>query len=259
MPKKRLSTKHPPDSSQQDIATVWSVPDWRDASAYPNPVALSDTLWRWEFLRRLKEYRKDWTAHFQGTYQHLRSTSKSKKNILTPDHPQFVARGDYLLAHAQPGTDQEREALQSIHALSKYDLNGGLPNPAIRVPFMLSFAQEFGGMYIGRGDEEEVRIEKDHVLYQFDLTRPIRPQVKKATQDLLHEQLWRRERKEDRRVHRHLWPRYLRALDARDCGATYKDIGTMLLGIVDYDDAAKRGAELYAHARSLQANLPRYF
>ncbi len=37
------------------------------------------------------------------------------------------------------------------------------------------------------------------------------------------------------------WPRYLYALDEYAAGATFRDIGGVLLGIEDYDDAAKRG------------------
>lgn len=260
MLKKHLSTTHPPDSPNLEFCTVWHIPHWKDAAAYPNaPAALSPTHWRWEFLRRLQAYRDDWTAHVQGTYKYLLSKSKGKKNILRPDHPQFRVTGTYLRADAQPGTDQERAAFRCIQALRTYRLIGGLPNPAIREPFMLEFKPTFGGMIMGRGDVEELRIEKDHVWYQFDLTRPIPPQIEKATEDLLYAQLWQRERKERRRVNERLFPRYLRVLDARDCGATYKDIGTLLLGIADYDKAAKRGQDLHRQALFLQANLPRYF
>lgn len=41
--------------------TRWHVPNWRDASKYPTTGAdLSDEEWRWEFLRRLPEYREGW-------------------------------------------------------------------------------------------------------------------------------------------------------------------------------------------------------
>ena len=40
----------------------WGVPDWRKVNAYPEPDELSKKWWRWEFLRRLQEYREDWLA-----------------------------------------------------------------------------------------------------------------------------------------------------------------------------------------------------
>ena len=36
----------------------WNVPDWRVPIAYPSGISIK--WWRWEFLRRDPEYRKDW-------------------------------------------------------------------------------------------------------------------------------------------------------------------------------------------------------
>ena len=40
----------------------WGTPDWRDAPAYDYVLKLSPELRRWEFLRRLPEYRAAWLA-----------------------------------------------------------------------------------------------------------------------------------------------------------------------------------------------------
>jgi hypothetical protein len=210
-------------------------------------------------VRRRKDYRDDWTAHAQRTYHYVLAHVKPKHKALTPDHPQFRATGDYLRETAKPGTEQEKKVFTCIQGLRKYHLIGGLPNPAIRTPFLLSFHASFGGMYLGRGEDAEVRIEKNHVLYQFDLTRPIRPQTEQAYADLLQQQSHRRGKKEGRRLHRELFPRYLRALDARDCGATFEQIGRVLLKIDDYGDAIKRGKDLHTQALTLQDHLPLYF
>jgi hypothetical protein len=42
------------------IRAKWGIPDWRDGSAYPTPEKMSDRAWRWEFLRRRDDYRRDW-------------------------------------------------------------------------------------------------------------------------------------------------------------------------------------------------------
>ncbi len=40
----------------------WGVPDWLDASAYPQPTGRARMLvWTWEFLRRNPDYRRFWT------------------------------------------------------------------------------------------------------------------------------------------------------------------------------------------------------
>lgn len=42
----------------------WNVPDWRNEGDYPEPLPenYDEEIdhWRWEFLRRDKEYRQDW-------------------------------------------------------------------------------------------------------------------------------------------------------------------------------------------------------
>src|SRR5258708_7875358 len=39
--------------------TAW-VPDWKDKTQYPDPTAISASLWAWEFLRRNPKYRSRW-------------------------------------------------------------------------------------------------------------------------------------------------------------------------------------------------------
>ena len=49
---------------RSDTATNrWNVPDWRKSTLYPKPDEVSDTQWRWEFLRRSDEYRRDWEIY----------------------------------------------------------------------------------------------------------------------------------------------------------------------------------------------------
>jgi hypothetical protein len=43
----------------------WKIPDWRKKSNYLNPQDMSRDLWRWEFLRRQKQYREDWNRYAQ--------------------------------------------------------------------------------------------------------------------------------------------------------------------------------------------------
>ena len=43
----------------------WKIPDWREESNYRNPQDMARDLWRWEFLRRQKQYREDWKRYAQ--------------------------------------------------------------------------------------------------------------------------------------------------------------------------------------------------
>jgi len=46
----------------------WNVPNWRDETQYPKPDEASLTEWRWQFLRRSPEYRKDWETYRKDKY-----------------------------------------------------------------------------------------------------------------------------------------------------------------------------------------------
>lgn len=77
-----MNTQRPKDKSEQA-----GIPNWHDASAYPtDPLPTADprfrefgrfagvdvemltlALWRWEFLRRLTDYREDWQQRGTAT------------------------------------------------------------------------------------------------------------------------------------------------------------------------------------------------
>ena len=59
-------------------------------------------------------------------------------------------------------------------------------------------------------------------LFRFDLTQALRPQIKKAEVALKTLQKERFGTKNTPKPKRGNWPLYLRALDARDAGATYE-------------------------------------
>jgi len=62
-------TLHMPEQEIESspIISDWGVPDWRDASAYPDET-LPLVLWQWEFLRRREDYRQDWLKYAPETY-----------------------------------------------------------------------------------------------------------------------------------------------------------------------------------------------
>lgn len=74
----------------EDERLKWCIPNWRNPSEYEytnhnfNPPLINDQL-RWEFVRRLSEYRENWeNADF----------CRSKFNLISPIHP--AKRGDNL-------------------------------------------------------------------------------------------------------------------------------------------------------------------
>ena len=46
---------------------LWGCPDWRDENAYPESgESLEDWQWKWQFLRRLPDYRNAWNIFAPG-------------------------------------------------------------------------------------------------------------------------------------------------------------------------------------------------
>lgn len=133
------SSKRPPKELHRYLRVVETVPNWQREETYPCAQSLNDTFWRWEFLRRRADYRKDWEQHYLQTYDFDLSCAKDpqyptryRKKVFTPDHPAFKAR--------------------MPNSLEKYHLNG-LPNPSIAKPWMLSFDSNYGRIYFGQGPD----------------------------------------------------------------------------------------------------------
>jgi hypothetical protein len=114
----KKTTKVEPASSMH---IHWNVPDWRDASAYQNPDALTRpdeelilyddrfTYWRWEFLRRRQDYREEFNTHAGPTYAYESARAKAapqwkgkKLFVPPPEHPDFRAKIEYLAPCERP-------------------------------------------------------------------------------------------------------------------------------------------------------------
>jgi hypothetical protein len=222
-------------------ATRWGLPDWHDASAYPGPDDLSLDGWRWEFTRRRADYRADWKRAAAATYrQHVEHGIRT----FPRDHPQFKAE--------MPG------------CVDKYGLPW-LANPRLRAVNVSGLTALTDGTSGGEGyvwftaapyellDFSVPPPMGKHLVYVvFDLDRSVQQQIETAKELLL----LRQGVYCDRRVRRDKWSSYLRALDARQAGATYRIIGQVILRVEDYDDAAKRGQEIVEQAQAVQENFP---
>jgi hypothetical protein len=225
----------------------WNVPDWRDASAYPTPDALmrldeemflyDDTLtsWRWEFLRRRQDYRKDFDAHAGPTYDYEYARAKAapkqkgkKLVVVPPDHPAFRANIEYLArASDQDSVDRFRAALPRF---KQYGLPAsGLPNPRCLRPTRLRFERRYGAFLEGPiQDRTRLALKDDEVMVQYCLSQPLGPQEQVVGTLLRRMQAHRYGKKVARRARLKEWPIYLRVLDARDAGVPFHVIGREL-------------------------------
>jgi hypothetical protein len=233
----------------------WGVPDWHDAAAYPRPNDLSDRLWRWEFIRRMKDYRDAWDRASKIEYEiecrMAEEAGRDKARILQPDDFYFVVN---TAVWSNPAQYQD---------LIKYNINP-FYNPRVAVPRLFrdgpivfglpgsEYSDEQGGCFLSQPKAEyrrdPVGIRPGWAIVHFDLSEPIDTQLERAKkrlqevqEDFLEEVslVDRLKQKSARRQRKKKWPSYLRVLDARDAGATYEVIGRKLKDIDARIDAMK--------------------
>lgn len=164
----------------------WGIPDWSNPQAYGDTSGWSVMRWRWEFYRRRDDLRAYFDANAERTFQrHCEAYGAlpdgsnatfpdgTKGRVLRPDEPGFVA-------------DCDEEAAQ----LFGY---GGIPNPRISdQPNHVIFAvHDYPGcntsLYLGTGKpfpakpELEVPVSEGQAAVVFDLSKPLGPQLRAAT------------------------------------------------------------------------------
>jgi hypothetical protein len=226
------------------VVSNWGIPDWRDPSAYGDTGRWSEFRWRWEFIRRRDDCRKDFLAHKDETVRffeevHAHRRTPDGKRLLRPDEPGFVAQ--------VPG------------CYEKYGLIN-LPNPAIGdQPFYIIMFRTRGPrllMWTEDGIKTRFSETTDAVMV-FDLTAPIGAQVKGA-RELLE---WRQKDKlghvvEPGKKHSTKWFSYLRVLDAKESGASLSQIAKsgVLVGRREDPQSAR---DVWNAANALRFKWPR--
>lgn len=170
----------------------WNVPDWRDEKQYLTPRSEGDDSdllqWRWEFLRRDKQYRDDWR----------------RIAVLDPDG-KLALRGDPSQCDfTKPIPLLIPEQLEDFHHFNRLYKLSRLLDPSVRNPSILPFS----GLYAEYG-----------VVVVVDLELSIKRQLKLAELELRrhHKQL---EKKLRRATYpeKAKWPQFLRMIDALDTG-----------------------------------------
>ncbi|MEO7861453.1 MAG: hypothetical protein ABIU05_13635 [Nitrospirales bacterium] len=181
----------------------WNVPDWRDASLYPVPQPESDNSdlpqWRWEFLRRDKEYRQDWLR--------IRAIDPEGKLALLADSPRHLDWEVPVLVkeqHQNPFYFQKKYKLKRLF------------NPAHRKPAQLAFYP----------------LPSNSITMVFDLDKPISTQVARAEQVLeKYQKAFRGVISRANYPDKKKWPLFLRAIDAQDQRVPLSKIGYKLLSM----------------------------
>ncbi|MEP2137933.1 MAG: hypothetical protein ABJI41_00395 [Erythrobacter sp.] len=190
-------------------AATWGVPNWGSVEGYGKTEEWSTDRWRWEFVRRRDDVRKafDETAvstyrsqvtFFQDAPEMVRGKEPNK-----PDEPGFVAR----------------------HPLAKTIGLTNLPNPRIgNQPFHAiafnDWPDQVCQFHMEMPPEGFERVD-------FDLNKPLEPQLKFAKQFLRKAQIELHGKPLQSRRHSTKWLGYLRTLDAREAGASWSEIAKL--------------------------------
>jgi hypothetical protein len=211
-------------------------PDWREESAYPDPKKTSSDRWAWEFLRRNSDYQKD--------YKTLIEASKSKASLNRPNGYGFGKFAHDPTPHLNETYDEycirmKKEDIPSIRSeplshylTTKWKLDKLIDPFKNTAKFSQSdFVREVGfdGGFDGVFDEHENAIlsflSKNEIALSFDLRQPTKVLLSEAKSILDKYRKDFKNKEKETRQYRHLYPEYIRLLDAMDGGATNKEMG----------------------------------
>jgi hypothetical protein len=211
------------------------VPDWRDASAYPrNDDALSDDQWRWEFIRRLKEYRAGWEQYCSWLESAPGRPTKTKQ----PIRPLEFGLTDWL----DPGTHAAPEFYRAGASQVHFDE----PTRQGRELHYLSLrsAETEGTLFFSIDPTEPFTPQQTLIQDAYDAARACSVDPGEKV---------RRPRRRNNRTPTMGRPRpfLLRLLDARNEGIPVKEIlehfsAEGLFGSHDINEASLRRSILYA-------------
>lgn len=219
----------------------WGVPDWRDASAYPE--TLPDHIWRWEFLRRLADYRKDYQRAYASTVKWYRQHSFEEyfaKGLDAPGGP--ICPNNWDCDPTSPNY-----IVQAPDSLRKYRLQT-LCNPAEARPHNLQFISV--GL-IGQGTIVYARMA---LTLDPNATLEAHIKVLKAGLKMLRKKL----ACIDTNKPRAKWMNYLRALDADAEYVSPTEIWRTICPKSRAKNASQCGSDLVDHAKSTYDRITKY-
>ena len=182
------------------------LPDWEDESQYPDVDKTDDVQWAWEFLRRNKEYQKDWEDLFPISFS---EDIEAFKNIELPE-----------------GIDSWEEHFKDVAGMpsvngelgcrEKYGIQY-LLNPSVSKPGHNFFEKTYGlSLTFASEDAFKRYKEENKVFIKFDLNLPLEKQLTMAKTQLTRLQKHIiGETVRDLKEYKNLWKRYLRILDAK--------------------------------------------
>lgn len=236
----------------------WNVPDWHLVEVYPRHKWPSE--WHWEFLRRLPEYRNDWLNR-DNTNEIARGEWHDQMRLKHGDSHHPLPEGYASLREAL----SERGSSADGKHREKYGLHTLFPPYYLKLP-VNAWIRKQGSTKFYSHDLLEVSgsielnehvLPKYKVLIEFDLKESIDDQLLQAKGLLKVLQKESGITIGNRRLTPDEMIRYLRAIDAKDFGATNREIGEILRPPHIGEAAANEAKRLYRIAKRVQLKLLR--
>lgn len=209
----RLLCPHCGRPAEELVRESLGIPDWRDANSYSSLEGLTQSEWRWEFLRRSSQYHRDWES--------LQICRSLRELGAISDTDARLKAALYQMAqrhNLERPNDPSISALEFRHS----------PIAGILDPESVAFTDEISPFLTRRASRE--RRKQDSLLLSLDLRKALNPQLKAAS-----EQARKRQKdltgliKTTPKPQPTKWPTYLRVIDARTCGASLSQIGREIL------------------------------
>jgi hypothetical protein len=213
-------------------AKKWGCPDWRDAHAYKTTLLHATWQWKWEFLRRLPEYREFFVS--------VSEREKHDSSYVNSIEEYFDYKWHFaefgLVDMVNPKTTPNECPFHSFggtqvlfedafELMKNFHEGESLGMGRLRYLYrtILSFLQLEG---ITDDVDSSERLKKI-VSLRFDLSKPLNPQLKTAKLTLQTEAEHLEAKFPKPKLSfsvRKDWPRHLRVIDAEDQGASDKEI-----------------------------------
>jgi len=185
---------------------------------------MTDREWTWEFLRRRPDYREAWEKWKTGAVTAsagVNSAGEAMSDVT------FARTDDPDTTHLRFGVSviYDPWPRMSEDHLWMVSFFGMVNHQVWDDPFFAICALESEGAMAQASERLRKKAEAKRAAglidYRFNLGLPLEPQIRKARDHLLRVQAGMYGKKTTHRHRRGNWPLFLRALDARDCDATY--------------------------------------
>ena len=245
----------------------WGIPDWRDPAAYGDVFAWSDMRWRWEFRRRLEEFRAECDALLtlereidaaHDAFQKTRSAEHREEFSRLVDEID-EKRHRHMLSWGYPGDMPALDPRVSNYSDDVLKVMPNAKNPGVRS--MVGSASSEAG-------KSKVCPNKGQITITFNLDQPLSMNLELAERILRREQ----ENQIGKVIHKvhdprpeakaRLWFQYLRVMDGEAALAReglrrqrmWDHIGAVVYaGNQGAGDTARKA---FNRARELAANFP---